>query len=126
VIEHREALIYMLCEAAELEHGIMCQCLFAAFSLKKATDEGLTEGELAAVTRWRRAVAHVATEEMLHPPDMLMPHWDWSTAAGPPGGRISALEPEPDYAAVALPEAGETVSFERTSGRCSASATASR
>ena len=23
VIEHREALIYMLCEAAELEHGIM-------------------------------------------------------------------------------------------------------
>ena len=33
VIEHREALIYMLCEAAELEHGIMCQYLFAAFSL---------------------------------------------------------------------------------------------
>jgi hypothetical protein len=29
VIEHREALIYMLCEAAELEHGIMCQYLFA-------------------------------------------------------------------------------------------------
>jgi hypothetical protein len=28
VIEHREALIYMLCEAAELEHGIMCQYLF--------------------------------------------------------------------------------------------------
>ena len=27
VIEHREALIYMLCEAAELEHGIMCQYL---------------------------------------------------------------------------------------------------
>ena len=34
VIEHREALIYMLCEAAELEHGIMCQYLFAAFSLE--------------------------------------------------------------------------------------------
>ena len=34
VIEHREALIYMLYEAAELEHGIMCQYLFAAFSLK--------------------------------------------------------------------------------------------
>ena len=32
VIEHREALIYMLCEAAELEHGIMCQYLYAAFS----------------------------------------------------------------------------------------------
>ena len=66
VIEHREALIYMLCEAAELEHGIMCQYLFAAFSLKQSADEGLTPGELEAVTRWRRAIAHVATEEMLH------------------------------------------------------------
>src|SRR5260221_3809027 len=66
VIEHREALIYMLCEAAELEHGIMCQYLFAAFSLKQATDEGLTEAELAAVNRWRTQVLHVATQEMLH------------------------------------------------------------
>jgi CDGSH-type Zn-finger protein/truncated hemoglobin YjbI len=66
VIEHREALIYMLCEAAELEHGIMCQYLFAAFSLKQREDEGLTKGELAAVNRWRSAISHVATEEMLH------------------------------------------------------------
>lgn len=66
VIEHREALIYMLCQAAELEHGIMCQYLFAAFSLKQRADEGLTPGELDAVTRWRRTIAHVATEEMLH------------------------------------------------------------
>jgi hypothetical protein len=66
VIEHREALIYMLCEAAELEHGIMCQYLFAAFSLKQGEDEGLTKGELETVTRWRGAIAHVATEEMLH------------------------------------------------------------
>jgi hypothetical protein len=66
VIEHREALIYMLCEAAELEHGIMCQYLFAAFSLKQRADEGLTPEELEAVTRWRRAIAHVASEEMLH------------------------------------------------------------
>ena len=66
VIEHREALIYMLCEAAELEHGIMCQYLFAAFSLKQREDEGLTPEELDVVTRWRRTIAHVATEEMLH------------------------------------------------------------
>jgi hypothetical protein len=32
----------MLCQAAELEHGIMCQYLFAAFSLKQSTDEGVT------------------------------------------------------------------------------------
>jgi hypothetical protein len=30
----------MLCEAAELEHGIMCKYLFAAFSLKQAEEEG--------------------------------------------------------------------------------------
>ena len=66
VIEHREALIYMLCQAAELEHGIMCQYLFAVFSLKQRADEGLTPEELEAVTRWRSTIAHVATEEMLH------------------------------------------------------------
>src|SRR5580692_9157979 len=66
VIEHREALIYMLCEAAELEHGIMCQYLFAAFSLKQREDEGLTNAELAAVDRWQRGISHVASEEMLH------------------------------------------------------------
>ena len=66
VIEHREALIYMLCQAAELEHGIMCQYLFAAFSLKQSEDEGLTADEVDAVSRWRRTVSHVATEEMLH------------------------------------------------------------
>src|SRR5262245_27697615 len=66
VIEHREALIYMLCEAAELEHGIMIQYLFAAFSLKQREDEGLTSEELETVTRWRRVVSHVAAEEMLH------------------------------------------------------------
>ena len=66
VIEHREALIYMLCEAAELEHGIMCQYLFAAFSLKQGQAEGLTADELEPALRWRRVISHVATEEMLH------------------------------------------------------------
>jgi hypothetical protein len=47
------------------------------------------------------------------PPNMPMPQWDWSTAAGPPGGRVSALEPETEDAesAAALPEAGQPVSF---------------
>ena len=66
VIEHREALMYMLCQAAELEHGLMCQYLFAASSLKQRADEGLTPEELDAVTRWRRMITHVATQEMLH------------------------------------------------------------
>jgi hypothetical protein len=44
-------LIYLLCETAELEHGIMCQYLFAAFSLKRSQAEGLTAEELEAVLR---------------------------------------------------------------------------
>src|SRR6476661_4266022 len=66
VIEHREALIYMLCEASELEHGIMCQYLYAAFSLKQSEDEGLTKEEAEATNRWRKHISHIAAQEMLH------------------------------------------------------------
>src|ERR1700704_1871695 len=66
VIEHREALIYMLCEAAELEHGIMCQYLFAAFSLKDPSDEGLTAAQKEVVARWKAAIMRIAGEEMMH------------------------------------------------------------
>jgi hypothetical protein len=66
VIEHREALIYMICAAAELEHALMCEYLFAAFSMKESTHEGLSEEQLAAVNRWRSIVLDVAGQEMLH------------------------------------------------------------
>jgi hypothetical protein len=66
VIEHREALIYMICEAAELEHGLMCEYLFAAFSLKNSLDEGVSEEQLAAIQRWRSTILGVAAQEMLH------------------------------------------------------------
>ena len=57
VIEHREALIYMICEAAELEHGLMCEYLFAAFSLKNRVGEGVSEDQLQAIQRWRSTVS---------------------------------------------------------------------
>jgi hypothetical protein len=66
VIEHREVLIYILCQAAELEHGIMTQYLFAAFSLKQSAAEGLTDAEAAAAQRWRKQIFHIAAQEMLH------------------------------------------------------------
>jgi CDGSH-type Zn-finger protein/truncated hemoglobin YjbI len=49
------------------------------------------------------------------PPHMPMPRWDWHTAAGPPGSRISALAPpaKEEEHEVVLPAAGEPVSFER-------------
>jgi hypothetical protein len=66
VIEHREALIYMICQAAELEHALMCEYLFAAFSLKDGVDEGVSEAQLEAIQRWRSTVLGVAAQEMLH------------------------------------------------------------
>ena len=66
VIEDREELIYMLCEASELEHMIMCEYLFAAFSLKHDVSEGLTAAQVEAVRRWERIISGVATQEMLH------------------------------------------------------------
>src|SRR5213595_1448908 len=66
VIEDREELIFMLSEAAELEHMIMCQYLYAAFSLKRDVSEGITAEQLEAIKRWERVVSHVATQEMLH------------------------------------------------------------
>jgi Ferritin-like len=66
VTEHREALIYILCQAAELEHGIMTQYLFAASSLKQSSAEGLSDTEAAAVQRWRKQIMHIAAQETLH------------------------------------------------------------
>jgi hypothetical protein len=66
VIEHREPLIYMLCAAAELEHALMCEYLFAAFTLKRSTDEGLSEDQVNAADRWRQTLLMVAKQEMLH------------------------------------------------------------
>ena len=65
-IENRAQLIYLLTEAAELEHGIMCCYLFAAFSMKHDVEEGISEEQLEFVRRWRRTILQVSIEEMLH------------------------------------------------------------
>ena len=53
VIEHREHLWWLLSEALQLEHMIMCQYLFAQFSLKDGARDGLTAEQADAVDRWR-------------------------------------------------------------------------
>jgi hypothetical protein len=65
-IENRAQLIYLLTEAAELEHGIMCCYLFAAFSMKKDVKEGITEEQLVFIRRWRGVILQVAIQEMVH------------------------------------------------------------
>ena len=65
-IENRAQLIYLLTEAAELEHGIMCCYLFPAFSMKRGVEEGISEEQLGFVRRWRRTILQMSVEEMLH------------------------------------------------------------
>jgi hypothetical protein len=41
-VESREELVYLLGEACEIEHGLMCEYLYSQFSLKRTVAEGLT------------------------------------------------------------------------------------
>ena len=41
-VEHREELVWLLAQACELEHGLMCEYLFAQFTLKRTQQEGLS------------------------------------------------------------------------------------
>jgi hypothetical protein len=66
VIGHREALIYTLGKAAELEHLVMCQYLYAAFSLKMTEKEGVPAELLPSVQRWRKELLQIGQQEMLH------------------------------------------------------------
>ena len=83
----REALIHQLYEAAELEHNLMCTYLYAAFSLRLGTVEGLTAEEAEATARWRRDILKVAIEEMGH----LTAVWNITAALGgsPRFGRLN-------------------------------------
>jgi hypothetical protein len=65
-IESREELVYLLGEACEIEHGLMCEYLYAQFSLKRTVDEGLTPEQLGRVQAWETALVDVIKQEMLH------------------------------------------------------------
>src|SRR5665213_2107820 len=65
-IETREELIYLLAEAAAIEHNLMCCYLYAAWSLKRGERDGLTPAQATAVARWKHAILSVAVEEMTH------------------------------------------------------------
>jgi hypothetical protein len=66
VIGSREQLLHLLAEAAEVEHTLMCSYLYAAFSLKRAGEPGVTNPQGEALERWRKAIINVAVEEMGH------------------------------------------------------------
>ena len=65
-VKDREELIYLLTEAAEFEHVVMCAYLYAQWSLKKEDSRDITDTEKEAIGRWRASIRTVAMEEMLH------------------------------------------------------------
>jgi Ferritin-like len=103
-LENREALIYTLGKAAELEHLIMLQYLFAAFSLKQKKSEGLTVDQLTSVAGWRKTLMSIAEQEMLHlalvqnlltavgaAPRLARPNFPLPPSSYPAGVRIELL-----------------------------------
>jgi hypothetical protein len=65
-VDSREQLVYLLTQASELEQGILCEYLFALYSLKRDPRDGLSGEQLDQVTRWGRTLAEIAVQEMLH------------------------------------------------------------
>jgi CDGSH-type Zn-finger protein/uncharacterized Fe-S cluster protein YjdI len=65
-VNDREELIFLLTEAAEFEHTVMCTYLYAQWSLKREESEGINTEEKEAIDRWRMSIRSVALEEMLH------------------------------------------------------------
>jgi Ferritin-like len=65
-VDSREQLVWLLTQAAELEQGVLCEYLFALYSLKRDPDDGLDPEQLAQVTRWGRTLSEIAVQEMLH------------------------------------------------------------
>jgi hypothetical protein len=104
VVGDRKELTYLLSQAAELEHGLMCEYLYAAFSLKSTAGPGLREDQLAAVERWRGIILGIAGEEMLHwamvqnlltavgsAPYVSRPHMPHQARGYPPGVQVRLL-----------------------------------
>jgi CDGSH-type Zn-finger protein/truncated hemoglobin YjbI len=94
---------------------------WVALLLAAARDAGLPNdpefrSAFGSYIEWGSRLAVENSQAGAKPPEhMPMPHWDWRTAAGPPGSRLSAPTPpdqdqeeEPE-----LPAAGETLSFEK-------------
>jgi len=65
-VEHREGLGYALSEAAEIEHGLMCCYLYAAFSIGRRCERRHPPEQAAAIARWRAEITDIARDEMVH------------------------------------------------------------
>ena len=94
---------------------------WVALLMQSAQEAGLPNdpefrSAFGAYIEWGSRLAVENSQTTAHPPQhMPMPRWDWATAAGPPGSRISALAPpaEDDEQPVVLPAADEPVRYDK-------------
>jgi truncated hemoglobin YjbI len=93
---------------------------WVALILTSAQEAGLPadpefRAAFGSYVEWGSRLALENSQPGARPPErMPMPHWDWNTAAGPPGSRVLALEPAEVQAQPAiLPGPGEDVGFEK-------------
>jgi CDGSH-type Zn-finger protein/truncated hemoglobin YjbI/ferredoxin len=94
---------------------------WVALLLQSAQEAGLPNdaewrSAFGAYIEWGSRLAVENSQPGARPPEhMPMPHWDWRTAAGPPGSRVSALAAPAagEDAPVVLPAADEPVRFEK-------------
>jgi CDGSH-type Zn-finger protein/truncated hemoglobin YjbI len=93
---------------------------WVALLLQSAREAGLPNdpefrSAFQSYVEWGSRLAVENSQADAKPPErMPMPHWDWTTGAGPPGSRISALpaaHQEPEEVEVPLPAPGEQPSY---------------
>jgi hypothetical protein len=66
IITNRTDLIQALCDAAQLEQGLCCAYLYAAFSIKRRPEEGVPPNRLADLREWELVLLLIARQEMEH------------------------------------------------------------
>jgi CDGSH-type Zn-finger protein/truncated hemoglobin YjbI len=94
---------------------------WVALMQRSARDAGLPNdpefrSAFSSYIEWGSRLAVENSQSGAHPPpNMPMPRWDWNTAAGPPGSRVSALAPaaEESDQPIVLPNPGENVGFDK-------------
>lgn len=116
----RERAIHLLEIAAEVEHQLLVQYLYAASSLRDPGDPNLPAGASSMIATWRKDVVEIAREEMGHlltVQNLLVllasePHFDRSRFPTPVGLYPFELSLRPfDRAAVATYVAAEHPGF---------------
>jgi truncated hemoglobin YjbI len=94
---------------------------WVALILRCAQEAGLPadpefRSAFSSYIEWGSRLALENSQPGARPPEnMPMPHWDWNTAAGPPGSRVMAMAPtdEDEDQPVVLPGPDETLGFEK-------------